>query len=147
IWERFVELVGEEIVQPQRVIKLKHEKMREVGLSNAKAMYVAGMAEKLLSKEIEIENLHELADKEVVSQLTKFKGVGQWTAEMFLMFTLGRKDLFSAGDLGLRRAMERLYNLDDPSDEELVKLAEKWSPYRTYACRVLWESLDNNPDV
>ena len=146
IWGRFEELVGS-MIQPEIVLKIEHEKYREAGLSNAKARYVRGIAEAVVEREIELESVGELEDEEVVEYLTRLKGVGRWTAEMFCMFTLGRSDLFSVGDLGLKRAVEKLYGLENPRAEELVVLAEKWSPYRTYACRVLWESLDNNPDV
>lgn len=159
IWSRFEALVQNQsrdmpqaqhdpgiFLSPELVNKVKHDDMRGVGLSNAKARYVLGMAEMIIKKEIVLDRLAELEDDEIIGELTKIKGIGKWSAEMFLMFTLGRTDLFSVGDLGLRRAMERLYELDNPSEEELITLASKWSPYRTYACRVLWETLDNQPN-
>ena len=145
IWGRFEKLLKGKELTPENVLKIKHEDMRGAGFSNAKVKYIHAMAEAIINGEVKIDGLAEMADEEVAAELIKLKGVGQWTAEMFLMFTLGREDLFSAGDLGLRRAMERLYGLTDPSEEELIKMAEKWAPYRTYACLVLWESLDNNP--
>jgi DNA-3-methyladenine glycosylase II len=84
-----------------------------------------------------------MSEQEVINELTKVKGIGQWTAEMFLMFSLGREDVFSTGDLGLKRAIEKLYNISDPSKEILIEMSNKWSPYRTYAALVLWHSLDN----
>lgn len=146
IWGRFEELLGEAGLHPEVVLELAHDEMRGVGLSNAKARYVHGLADAVVNKEIELEKLVEMENEAVVSELIKLKGIGQWTAEMFLMFTLGREDVFSVGDLGLRRAMEKLYGLENPSDGELVRMAEKWSPYRTYACKVLWDSLDNVPE-
>ena len=119
--------------------------MRSVGLSNAKASYIRGIAEAVNSGETDLKAMETASEQEVITELTKLKGVGVWTAEMFLMFTLGREDLFSTGDLGLKRAIEKLYQVTDPSDDELLKISEIWSPYRTYACRILWESLDNNP--
>ena len=147
IWGRFEELADGEKIEPRIILAIEHERMRGAGLSNAKANYVRGIAEAFLEEDISFEKLGELENEAVVEELTKLKGVGRWTAEMFCMFTLGREDLFSVGDLGLRRAMERMYGLDDPSEADLIEIAERWSPHRTYACRVLWESLDNNPDV
>jgi DNA-3-methyladenine glycosylase II len=84
-----------------------------------------------------------MTEQEVINELIKVKGIGQWTAEMFLMFSLGREDVFSTGDLGLKRAIEKLYGLEDPSKELLIEISNKWSPYRTFASRILWNSLDN----
>ena len=72
----------------------------------------------------------------------KVKGIGPWTAEMFLMFTLGREDIFSHGDLGLKNAIKKIYQLDSPTKEEIEKIVSKWSPFKTYACRILWKSLE-----
>ena len=145
IWGRFAELVPNKEVTPNNVALLQHEMMRGAGLSNAKARYVHALAVAVIEKEIDLENLDTLSNEAVISELTKLKGVGVWTAEMFLMFTLLRPDVFSVGDLGLRRAMEKIYGLSDPSAEVLIEISSKWSPYRTYVCRILWESLDNNP--
>jgi DNA-3-methyladenine glycosylase II len=146
IWDRFQNLLSDSVVTPSQVVGLTHDQMRSAGLSNAKAKYVHGLATAVIHKQIDLEKLDAMTNEEVISELTQLKGIGFWTAEMFLMFTLGREDLFSTGDLGLKRAIEKLYGLTDPSVEELQSLAEKWSPYRTYACRILWQSLDNNPN-
>lgn len=85
--------------------------------------------------------LDALDDEKVIRELTKIKGIGRWTAEMFLIFSLGREDIFSFGDLGLRRAVQRLYKLkNEPTIKQLTKISQKWSPYRTYASRILWNS-------
>lgn len=145
IWGRFVNLMPNQELNPQAILQLEHQTLREAGLSNAKANYVRGLAEAVLNQTIDLTTLDQLNDSEIISQLTQIKGIGVWTAEMFLMFTLGRPDVFSLGDLGLKRAIEKLYQLDNPSSEQLTEISLPWSPYRTYACRILWQSLDNNP--
>ena len=147
IWGRFLDLLPNEKFEPQNILAIEHDSMRSAGLSNAKANYIRGIAEAVLNKEIDLDNLDNLTDDLVIKEMTKLKGIGVWTAEMFLMFTLGREDLFSTGDLGLKRAIEKLYQIDDPSADEMISLAQKWSQYRTYACRILWESLDNSPNT
>ena len=99
--------------------------------------------EKVNSKEVKLNRLKDMTDEEVVEELTKVRGIGPWTAEMFLMFSLGREDIFSFGDVGLRRGMERLYNLSNPSEETIEAITIKWSPYRTWGSRVLWKAADN----
>lgn len=140
---RFRQLFPKGKVEPKVLLKLEDQVIRDVGLSWAKVKYVKDLAERVVRNEIEIENLEKLSDEEVMEELIKVKGIGPWTVEMYLMFTLGRPDVFSVGDLGLRRAMKKLYGLEKPNNDELVAMAAKWSPYRTYACRVLWKSLDN----
>ena len=89
-----------------------------------------------------LEELEGLDDEEVIIELTKLNGIGRWSAEMFLMFSLGREDVFSYGDLGLRRAIQKLYKLKtEPTQKKAEKIANKWKPYRTYACRILWRSV------
>ena len=146
IYGRFEELVDGEIL-PENVLRLEHEDLRGVGLSNAKANYILSLAQSVIDKDIDFDGLDNLDSEAAIEQLVKLKGIGRWSAEMFLMFTLGREDLFSTGDLGLKRAIERLYGVKDPDAKYLLKLSDKWSPYRTYACRILWDSLDNEPDV
>jgi DNA-3-methyladenine glycosylase II len=117
-----------------------------VGLSRAKVMFLRSLAEHVLSGELELDRLDRLGDDEIVAELTAVKGLGEWTAHMFLMFQLERSDVLAVGDLGVRRAVERAYGLPDlPSAAELTELAEPWRPYRSAACRLLWASLDNTP--
>jgi DNA-3-methyladenine glycosylase II len=100
----------------------------------------------VLSGELELDRLHELSDEDVIAALTAVKGLGEWTSHMFLMFQLDRPDVLAVGDLGIRRAVERAYELPDlPSAAELTALAEPWRPYRSAACRLLWRSLSNAP--
>jgi DNA-3-methyladenine glycosylase II len=117
-----------------------------VGLSRAKVAFLRSLAEHVISGELELDRLDELSDDEVVAELTAVKGIGAWSAHIFLMFQLERPDVLAVGDLGLRRAVERAYALPGlPSAAELQALAEPWRPYRSAACRLLWRSLDNVP--
>ena len=98
------------------------------------------------SGELDLDRLPELADEDVVAELIEVKGIGRWTAEMFLIFHLGRPDVMSAGDLGIRRAIQIAYGLEDlPGPTDLERIAEPWRPHRTLACLYLWRSLDNEP--
>ena len=90
-----------------------------------------------------MEKIEVMEDTEVIEQLIRVKGIGVWTAEMFLMFSLGREDIFSHGDIGLRNAIKKLYFLENPSRKEIEKIVENWSPYKTYVCKLLWRSLNN----
>jgi DNA-3-methyladenine glycosylase II len=115
-------------------------------LSHAKVKYLRSLAEHVLDGSLELDRMESLSDEEVIAELTAIKGLGEWTAHMFLMFHLGRPDVLPVGDLGIRRAIERVYGFDElPSVEEMTELAEPWRPYRTLASRYLWRSLDNEP--
>jgi DNA-3-methyladenine glycosylase II len=108
--------------------------------------YLRSLAQHAEDGELHLDSLGEMADDEVIAELTAVKGLGVWTAHMFLMFHLGRPDVLPVGDLGIRRAVERLYGLEAlPDAETLERLGERWRPYRTLACLYLWQSLDNAP--
>ena len=146
IYNRLVELFGGKTPSPQELLDADPEAVRSVGLSNAKVRYVRSLAEHVLSGELELDKLDALGDEEVEREVTAVKGLGQWTAHMFLIFHLGRPDVLPVGDLGVRRAVERAYGLEElPSAEELERLGERWAPYRSLASLYLWESLDNAP--
>ena len=144
IFSRFEALFPNKEVTPKNVINTPHEVLRSVGLSNAKGRYIRNIAEAVESKLLRFHNLSLMKDEEVIEHLIQIKGIGRWTAEMFLMFTLGRKDVFSYGDLGLRNAMKKLYKFrKEPTQERIEKIVKKWSPYKTYASLALWKSVDN----
>jgi DNA-3-methyladenine glycosylase II len=104
------------------------------------------LAEHVLSGELELDRMEELSDEQVMAELVAVKGIGEWTAHMFLMFHLERPDVLAVGDLGVRRAIERAYGLQElPDRETMERLAERWRPHRTLACRYLWRSLENEP--
>lgn len=143
IFGRLKDLYPNGKITPELTIKIDTEKMRGAGLSYSKIKYIKGIAKAIIDREIDLNKLDEVSDDEVINELIKLKGVGTWTAEMFLMFTLLRQDIFSAGDLGLQNAMIKLYKLEDkPTREELLEISKNWSPYRTTASRVLWKSLE-----
>lgn len=143
ILSRLLQLFPDQKIEPNRVLQLTEVELRAVGLSFAKIKYIKDLSSKVLSGELVLENLPKLSNDEVISELTKVKGIGKWTAEMFLMFTLGRTDVFSHGDLGLKKGIQKVYGLSDmPTEEEMLRLEAKWKPYRTYASRILWRSLD-----
>ncbi|MEA2256250.1 MAG: DNA-3-methyladenine glycosylase [Solirubrobacteraceae bacterium] len=116
------------------------------GLSRAKVTFLRSLAEHVVSGELELDRLEALPDEEVIAELVAVKGIGAWSAHMFLMSQLGRPDVLAVGDLGVRRAVERAYGLPElPAAAELTELGERWRPYRTAACLLLWRSLDNAP--
>jgi DNA-3-methyladenine glycosylase II len=116
------------------------------GLSRAKVAYLRSLAEHVVSGELELDRLNSLSDEDVTAELTAVKGLGLWSAQMFLMFHLERPDVLPVGDLGIRRAIERAYGLTTlPDPPEMERIAEPWRPHRTLACRYLWRSLQNEP--
>ena len=143
IFGRLVVLLGKKTFNAVNIAKIPHKKLRSCGLSEAKATTIHGLAQAIVKKQINVITLHKHKDHEIIESLTSLKGIGPWTAEMVLMFSLGRTDIFSKGDLGLRKGMMYLYGLKKmPSDAQIEKLSKKWSPYRTYAARVLWRVAD-----
>ncbi len=147
IYDRFLNLYGKKAPKPQQIIDTPNETLRSVGLSNAKVQYVKNVAAFCLEHHITDKKLHGLSDKEIIELLTQIKGVGSWTVEMLLMFSLGREDVFAVDDLGIQQAMTKLYRID-ASDKKMMKqqmisIANKWSPYKTYACLHLWAWKDN----
>ena len=141
--DRFKNLFPKKQVTPKFLLKLKDEKLRSIGISWAKVEYLKDLASKIEHKEISLNSWQNLENEKVIEELVKVKGIGNWTAEMFLMFSLGREDVFSHGDLGLRKAIEKTYNMKNPAKSQVEKISKKWSPYRTWACRILWSSHDS----
>jgi DNA-3-methyladenine glycosylase II len=133
-------------MDPMKTASLSDEDTKIIGLSRQKASYIRDLAIHFSNNPGVYDHLETLSDDEIIEELTEIKGIGTWTAQMFLMFTLARSDVFAPDDAGLQRAMRLLYGWDNlPHKKELVEVAEKWRPYRTYACLHLWQSLDNNP--
>ena len=144
ILSRFLDLVGDPH-SPQHILTHTIEDLRGIGLSRQKASYVLSIAQHAKDKTVRFDTLNGTTDQEVIDELVQIKGVGQWTTEMFLMFTLCRPDVFSVGDLGLLNAAKKLYSNPNLTKSELLELSQKWSPHRTTAALVLWHSLDNKP--
>lgn len=143
IFGRFQKLFSTEKITPEQVLSLTDATIRSVGPSWSKVRYIKNLAQAAIDRTLDLDALDRRTDEEVIKELTQVKGIGPWTAEMFLMFTLGREDVFSFGDLGLKRAIKNLYLFKkEPSRKQLEKLSCTWSPYRTFACRILWRSLE-----
>jgi DNA-3-methyladenine glycosylase II len=146
IYERLTEQFGGSTPSPEQLLAADPEVVRSAGLSRPKVAYIRSLAEHVRDGELHLDSLDEMPDDEVITELTAVKGLGVWTAHMFLMFHLRRPDVLAVGDLGIRRAVERLYGLESlPDAETLERLGERWAPYRTLACLYLWHSLDNAP--
>ena len=143
IFGRFKKLFPIGKVSVKNILTLSEEKMRKCGLSGAKARAIKSLAEHIVSGKLKINKLNNLSDEEVMTELTQVKGIGPWTAQMILMFSLARADIFSKGDLGLRKGIMHLYGMKQmPSDRKMDSLTVVWSPYRTYAAKVLWRVAD-----
>ncbi len=146
IFSRFENLFKNKFVNPNDLLKISDEKLREVGLSKQKTSYLKDLSEKVTKRELELNKFNEIDSEVIIEELVKVKGIGRWTAEMFLMFSLGRPDIFSYGDLGLQNAIMKVYKLKKkPTVKQMEKLSKKWSPFRTYAAMTLWRSLSNEP--
>ena len=129
-------------VTPASMLALTDAQMREAGLSRQKTSYVRDLAAKVQTGELPVASLHELEDEAVIDAIVRVKGLGRWSAEMFLMFRLRRPDVLPVDDLGIVTAIQRLYGLrKKPTPERMRKIAEAWRPYRTVACWYLWRSL------
>jgi DNA-3-methyladenine glycosylase II len=140
---RFEALFGGRVT-PARVLARSETELRVIGMSWAKARYVRDLANKVQAKDVRLGKLHDLPDEAVIAELTKVKGVGRWTAEMFLIFTLAREDIFSFGDLGLRKGFIRLYPLKRVHTKKAMeRITGTWKPYRSYASLALWHALDS----
>jgi DNA-3-methyladenine glycosylase II len=146
IYKRFLEIYQGEEPGPKQVLDTPSETLRSIGLSNAKVDYVKNVAAFCIENAITDTKLMLLTNDEIIDLLTQIKGVGKWTVEMLLMFTLGREDVFAVDDLGIQQAMIKIYKLstDDKKllKEKMLKIASKWKPYRTYACMHLWNWKD-----
>lgn len=147
IFTRLTERFDGRTPTPEEVLDDDPEELRlAAGLSRPKVGYLRSLAEHVLSGELELDHLDELPDEEVIAELVAVKGLGVWTSHMFLMFHLKRPDVLPVGDLGIRKAIQRAYALDEmPGPAEMEAIAEPWRPQRTLACRYLWRSLDNEP--
>lgn len=150
IYRRFLELYGAKEPKPQQVLDTPHDVLRGIGLSNAKAQYVKNVAAFCIEHKITDKKLLAMGNDEIIDLLTQIKGVGKWTVEMLLMFTLGREDVFAPDDLGIQQGMIKMYKLENLQKKELrekmINLSEKWAPFRTYACLHIWSWKDNKPE-
>lgn len=147
IHTRLLELFPDQDAKPDLVCRMSPAKLRSAGLSKQKAGYIKAIAKLARDDGLDYKNLSKKSDTELTSYLTDIHGVGQWTAEMLLMFTFNRKDVFPVGDVGIQNAMRTLYRLKEDGKEfkqKLITISEKWKPYRTIVCRSLWQWKASN---
>lgn len=142
IYTRFENLLHS-AVTPDSVLAADPAQIRAAGLSWAKVRSVIDLSTKVKNAEISLENLAHLSDEDLISELVKVKGIGRWTAEMFLMFKLGREDIYSWGDLGLRNGLKKFFNGSEMTQAQLENFVRSWAPYRTYGAIAMWHLLDN----
>ncbi len=147
IFKRFLLLFDGAEPTPQQIVATPFEKLRAIGLSNAKTQYILNVAQFAIDHKLDDRRFKKMSDEEVIDLLTQIKGVGKWTVEMLLMFTLGREDIFAIDDYGIQSAIKKLYALDSSNKKEfrenMLKISAKWKPYRTYACMHLWHWKDS----
>ena len=151
LYKRFLELYNGREPTARQILDTPAETFRSIGFSNAKASYVHNVCRFFIDNKITDARLYKMDNEEVIALITQIKGVGKWTVEMILMFTLGREDVFALDDLGLKQGVIKLYNLKETDKKVLIKkiekISSKWSPYRTYASRYLWNWKDNPPEL
>lgn len=144
IINRFFELFTNKFeITPEKILQTDKELLRSKGISYQKINYLQSLSNHVLEGKLKLDQLDKLSDEEVKKELIQVKGIGEWTAEMFLIFSLARPDVFSLGDLGLRNAISKLYGIDREDKTKILTLSQTWSPYRSTASLYLWSSLDN----
>ncbi len=150
IRKRFLKLYSGK-PSPQKILDTPYDALRAIGLSGAKVSYIQNVARFTLEYGMDHKMLGKMNNEELIEHFTRIKGVGRWTAEMLLMFTLGREDVFAVDDLGIQNAMIRVYKLDKMDKkklkEDMLRISAKWSPYRTFACLHLWHYKDKTPAI
>lgn len=150
IEKRFVALFGDEFPTAEQILRSDVDALRDVGMSRPKANYVLDLARHIVDGKLELDRLSELTNDEVVKELTAVKGIGEWTAHMFLIFALGRLDVLPVGDLGFRAGVRQNYGFDHvptPDECRQVATANSWHPYESVATWYMWKSLDNEPKL
>ncbi len=147
IYSRFIALFGKGKPTPAKILELPDEVLRGIGLSNAKVQYVKNIARFAIDEKLTAKKLDAMSDDEIVAYLTQIKGVGRWTVEMLLIFSLGREDVFALDDYGIQVSMANVFGLDMQEKkvfrEKMRTLSDKWKPYRSYACLHLWKCKDD----
>ena len=147
IYERVLDLFGGETPGPEQLLAVSEQELRGAGLSGRKVTYIRDLASHVISGELELDRLDELSDEEAIAEIVAVRGLGAWTAEMFLIFHLERPDVLSGGDLGIRKAVQIEYGLEEmPAPARVLEIGEPWRPHRSLASLYLWESLAAVPD-
>ena len=150
IERRFRQLFKEKIPQPEHILKKSVDELKSVGLSRPKALYIRDLAEHVESGRLSFEAFDNLSNEEIIRELIDVKGIGEWTAHMFLIFCMGRLDVLAVGDYGIKTGIQKLYDLQElPSPTAIQELAQtnNWHPYESIACWYIWQSVDNKPAV
>jgi DNA-3-methyladenine glycosylase II len=146
IWNKLLAIFGGSMPTPDELLRRRRTTLLKAGLSNAKVEYLRDLAARIKDGRLDLGRLKDLSDEDICAELVEVKGIGRWSAEMFLIFHLGRHDVVSAGDLGIRRAIQIAYGMDElPGPEEIDRISEPWRPHRTLAGLYLWRSLNNTP--
>lgn len=144
--QRFLNLYNGKTPTATQILATDFETLRSIGLSNAKATYIQNVCTFFITEKLTDAKLHKMGNAEIIKLLTKIKGIGSWTVEMILMFSMGREDIFAVDDLAIQQTMCKLYNIDAANKkvmkEKMISISNKWIPYRTYACRYLWNSIN-----
>lgn len=147
IYLRVLDLFDGHTPSPEQLLEASEEDLRGAGLSGRKVEYIRDLASHVLSGELELDRLDELSDEDAIEELVAVRGLGRWTAEMFLLFHLERPDVLSGGDLGIRKAVQIEYGFDEmPAPERVIEIGEPWRPHRSLASLYLWESLAAIPN-
>jgi DNA-3-methyladenine glycosylase II len=150
IEKRFQELFDSELPTPEQILEKSVDELRTVGLSRPKANYIRDLAQHIADGELKLDQLEHMSNQEIAAELTAVKGIGEWTAHMFLMFCMARIDILPVGDLGIRNSIQKLYGFDHlPTSEGIKTLAAKnhWAPYESVASWYIWQNLDNTPSL
>ena len=149
IYNRFIDHYNGKVPQAEQIIATSNDIFRtKIGLSFRKIEYIKDLSLRISTKKLDLSNLSTMTDDEIIAELIKVKGIGRWTAEMFLIFSLGRQDVMPLGDLGVRKAIQKLYNLANlPDSEYILKISSSWKPYRSIATWYLWKSLANFDNI
>jgi DNA-3-methyladenine glycosylase II len=142
IFRRLLDILGEQDITAESLINISEQSLRDIGLSKQKISYIKGIAAAAYDGSLNFEYIHSLSDEDAITELQKLKGIGEWTAQMFVLFQMGREDIFPVKDGGIRSAMKRLYSLEEIDDDQMIDLAENWRPYRSLACKYLWGALN-----
>jgi DNA-3-methyladenine glycosylase II len=146
IYKRFLELFGGKLPTPEQIIAVDKEKIRAIGCSYGKIGYMKDLAQHIVDERLDLSHIATLPNDTVIEQLVAVKGIGEWSAHMFMIFSLGRLDILPTGDLGIRKAMMRVYNLPElpsPAQMKAIALHNKWNPYESVASWYLWKSVDS----
>lgn len=150
IEKRFQQLFGSEVPAPDQILQKSIEELRAVGLSRPKSHYIRDLAQHVQEGKLTFDNFASMSNGDIVRELTDVKGIGEWTAHMFLMFCLGRTDVLPVGDLGIRNGIRELYGFDHaPTPQEIHDISKQnhWHPYESIASWYIWKHLDNAPDL